>query len=35
MFRGLWSGVGVSNHPAWEDYIVWKNIEKYLTQVKW
>ncbi len=24
----------VSSHPAWEDYIVWKNKEKYINNLK-
>ncbi len=24
----------ISSHPAWEDYIVWKNKEKYVKDLK-
>jgi hypothetical protein len=24
----------ISSHPAWEDYIVWKNKEKYVNDLK-
>lgn len=24
----------ISSHPAWEDYIVWKNKEKYINDLK-
>jgi hypothetical protein len=24
----------ISSHPAWEDYIVWKNKEKYIKDLK-
>lgn len=24
----------ISSHPAWEDYIVWKNKEKYIKELR-
>ncbi|MGB2841716.1 MAG: hypothetical protein WBC40_04465 [Halobacteriota archaeon] len=24
----------IASHPAWEDYIVWKNKEKYIDELK-
>jgi hypothetical protein len=24
----------IPSHPAWEDYIVWKNKEKYINELK-
>ena len=24
----------IPSHPAWEDYIIWKNKEKYLNDLK-
>ena len=24
----------IPSHPAWEDYIVWKNKEKYIADLK-
>ncbi|MDD1745858.1 MAG: hypothetical protein LUQ20_08660 [Candidatus Methanoperedens sp.] len=24
----------ISSHPAWEDYIIWKNKEKYVNDLK-